>query len=184
MVFAGKHRSNVMKKFQEQGKKGRDLISATGKELGKMYRAQKKTSPKPVNKSRKPKKTSRKPKKASRKPKKASRKPKKASRKPKKVRKYKAHDDLDININTDLSPYTSMKDSYIGYILSTGVGRDWLYKKVPEDVVRKIKEEWARLPSGLYWNKTSYFQQGVDRERKKLGYGKQYPTKWEKFNLI
>ena len=43
MVFVGKHRPKVEKKLKAQGKKGRDLFSATGKELGKMYRAQKKT---------------------------------------------------------------------------------------------------------------------------------------------
>ena len=43
MVFVGKHRSKVEKKLKAQGKKGRELFSAIGKELGKMYRAQKKT---------------------------------------------------------------------------------------------------------------------------------------------
>ena len=43
MVFVGKHRSKVEKKLKAQGKKGRELFSATGKELGKMYREQKKT---------------------------------------------------------------------------------------------------------------------------------------------
>ena len=77
MIFAAKHRKNVMKKFKDQGKSGRDLISATSKELGIMYHAQKpKASRK--KKSRKLKK------KASRKPKKKSRKmSKKKSRKPK-----------------------------------------------------------------------------------------------------
>ena len=41
MVFASKHRKKVMKKLQKEGKSGRELISATGKELGKMYRSQK-----------------------------------------------------------------------------------------------------------------------------------------------
>ena len=58
--LCGNNQTKVEKKLKAQGKKRRDLFSAIGKELGKMYRAQKKTSPKPVNKSRKPKKTSRK----------------------------------------------------------------------------------------------------------------------------
>jgi hypothetical protein len=43
MVFVDKHRPKVEKKLKAQGKKGRELFSAIGKELGKMYREQKKT---------------------------------------------------------------------------------------------------------------------------------------------
>jgi len=106
MKFAGKHRKSVMNKFQEQGKKGRDLISATGKELGKMYRAQK--SGKSLKKSRKKKsrkaskkksrkKKSRKKKSRKKKSRKASKKKsrkkksKKKKSKKKKSRKYKMH---------------------------------------------------------------------------------------------
>jgi hypothetical protein len=39
-TFANKHRKDVMKKFKAQGIQGRDLITKTAKELGKMYRAQ------------------------------------------------------------------------------------------------------------------------------------------------
>ena len=58
MKFAAKHRKNVMKKFQDQGKSGRDLISATGKELGKMYRAQKPKASRKMSKKKSRKKRS------------------------------------------------------------------------------------------------------------------------------
>ena len=60
MKFAAKHRKNVMKKFKDQGKSGRDLISATGKELGKMYRAQKPKASRKMSKKKSRKKRSKK----------------------------------------------------------------------------------------------------------------------------
>ena len=39
-TFANKHRKSVMNKFKEQGLEGRQLITKTAKELGKMYKAQ------------------------------------------------------------------------------------------------------------------------------------------------
>ena len=41
--LCGNNQTKVEKKLKAQGKKRRDLFSATGKELGKMYREQKKT---------------------------------------------------------------------------------------------------------------------------------------------
>ena len=41
MRFAQKHRKSVMAMYQKKGYKGRRLIAATGKELGRMYRQQK-----------------------------------------------------------------------------------------------------------------------------------------------
>ena len=83
MTFAAKHRKNVMKKFKDQGKKGRDLISATGKELGKMYRAQKPKASRKMSKK--------KSRKASKKKSKKKKSRKKKSRKKKKSREYKMH---------------------------------------------------------------------------------------------
>ena len=84
MIFAAKHRKNVMKKFKDQGKSGRDLISATGKELGRMYRAQKPKASRKMSK----KKSRKMSKKKSRK--KKSRKMSKKKRSKKKSRKYRA----------------------------------------------------------------------------------------------
>ena len=85
MIFAAKHRKNVMKKFKDQGKSGRDLISATGKELGRMYRAQKPKASRKMSK----KKSRKMSKKKSRK--KKSRKKKSRKKKSrKKSRKYRA----------------------------------------------------------------------------------------------
>ena len=38
--FANKHRKSVMKELKAKGLEGRELITKTAKELGKMYREQ------------------------------------------------------------------------------------------------------------------------------------------------
>ena len=89
MIFAAKHRKNVMKKFKDQGKSGRDLISATGKELGRMYRAQKPKASRKMSKKKSRKMSKKKSRKKSRK--KKSRKKKSRKKKSrKKSRKYRA----------------------------------------------------------------------------------------------
>ena len=103
MIFAAKHRKNVMKKFKDQGKSGRDLISATGKELGRMYRAQKPKASRKMSK-KKSRKKSRKKKSRKKKSRKKSRKYRAAftydprkydtaipEHKKKKSREYKMH---------------------------------------------------------------------------------------------
>ena len=44
MKFAQKHRKTVMNKYKKKGYTGPRLIGATGKELGRLYRAHKKRS--------------------------------------------------------------------------------------------------------------------------------------------
>ena len=87
MIFAAKHRKNVMKKFKDQGKSGRDLISATGKELGRMYRAQKPKASRKMSKKKSRKMSKKKSRKMS---KKKSRKMSKKKSRKKKSRKKKS----------------------------------------------------------------------------------------------
>ena len=93
MIFAAKHRKNVMKKFKDQGKSGRDLISATGKELGRMYRAQKPKASRKMSKKKSRKMSKKKSRKMSKKKSRKKKSRKKKSRKKKsrkKSRKYRA----------------------------------------------------------------------------------------------
>ena len=95
MIFAAKHRKNVMKKFKDQGKSGRDLISATGKELGRMYRAQKPKASRKMSKKKSRKMSKKKSRKMSKKKsrkmsKKKSRKMSKKKSRKKKSRKKKS----------------------------------------------------------------------------------------------